>query len=108
METRKREEKEKKINPTESQVREHAIKVYSNFSCGIHTDVNKRQIMGGKNSPDKIEERRRGNIPQMIILRNWNTGSVIKSQCLKESGPYLPLMNCIFTFRYLEERLSRT
>ena len=31
--------------------------------------MNKRQITGGKNSPDKIEERRRGNTPLMINLR---------------------------------------
>ena len=38
------------------------IKVYSNLSCGIHAEVNKRQITGGKNSPDKIEERREEGI----------------------------------------------
>ena len=63
-----REKKAKRINSTESQVSEHTIKVYSNLSCCIHTDVNKRQITG-KNSPDNIEERRRGNIPLMINLR---------------------------------------
>ena len=50
-------------------VSEHTIKVYSNLYCGIHADVNKRQITVGKNSPDKIEERRSGIIPQMINLR---------------------------------------
>ena len=44
-------------------------KVYSNLSCCIHADMNKRQIMGGKNSSDKIEKKRRGNIPRMINLR---------------------------------------
>ena len=34
--------------------------------------------------------------------------AAIKSQSLKENGPYLPLTNCILTFRHLEERLSRT
>ena len=53
---------------TKSQVSEHTAKVYSNLSCCIHADVNKRQITRGKNSPDKIEERRR-NIPQIINLR---------------------------------------
>ena len=32
---------------TKSQVSEHTIKVYSNLSCSIHADVNKRQITGG-------------------------------------------------------------
>ena len=45
------------------------IKVYSNLSCCIHADENKRQITGGKNSSDKIEERRRGNILLIINLR---------------------------------------
>ena len=35
-------------------------------------------------------------------------GSAIKSQSLKESGTCLPLTNYIFTFRHLEERLSRS
>ena len=44
METQSREEKEKRINSTESQVSEHTIKVYSNLSCYIHADVNKNKL----------------------------------------------------------------
>ena len=51
-----------------SEVSEHTIKLYSNLSCCIHTDVNKRQITGGKNKTDKIQGRRR-NIFRMINLR---------------------------------------
>ena len=58
--------KEKRKDSTKSQVREHTIKVYSNLSCCIHADVNKRQITGGKNTYDEMEERRRGDIPRMI------------------------------------------
>ena len=89
-----------------SQVSEHTIIVYSNLSSGIHADVNKRQITGGKNSTDKIEERRRGNIPPNDKLEIWNSGSAIKFQGLKESEPYLPLTNCIFTFCHLEDFLA--
>ena len=53
---------------TKSQVSEHTIKVYSNLSCCIHADVNKRQITGGKNN-SKIEEKGGGKIPLMINLR---------------------------------------
>ena len=41
---------------TKSQVSEHTIKVHLNLSCCVHADVNKRQITGGKNNSDKIEE----------------------------------------------------
>ena len=68
MEAQQWGEKEKRINSTKSQVREHTIYVYSNLSCCIHTDVNKRQVMRGKNSSDQIEEIR-GNISPMINLR---------------------------------------
>ena len=63
--------------------------------------MNKRQITGGKNNSDKIEEKGRGNIPLLINLR-------FGVRRPKESGPYLPLTNCILTFRHLEERLSRS
>ena len=48
---------------------EHTIKVYSDLSCCVHADVSKRQITGGKDNSDKIEERGGGNIPLMINLR---------------------------------------
>ena len=64
-ERKKRKEKTLK----KSQVSEQIIEIYSNLSCCIHADVNKRQITGGKNSSDKIEEKRRGNIPRMINFR---------------------------------------
>ena len=54
---------------TKSQVSEHTIKVYSNLSCCIYADVNKRQITGGKNKSDKIEEKGGGNVSRMINLR---------------------------------------
>ena len=38
------------------------LKYNSNLSNCIHADVNKRQITGGKNNSDKIEEKGRGNI----------------------------------------------
>ena len=48
-----RGKREAKIS-TESQVSEHTIKVYSNLSCCIHADVNKRQITGRKNNQEGI------------------------------------------------------
>ena len=60
--------KEKIINSANSRVSEHTIQVYSDLYCCIHADVNKRQITGGKNSSDKIEEKK-GNIPPLINLR---------------------------------------
>ena len=60
--------KEKRKDSTTSHVSEHSIKVYSHLSWWIYADVNKRQITGGKNSPDKLQEKR-GNIPRMINLR---------------------------------------
>ena len=63
------EEKEKRKDSANSQVSEYTTEVYLNFSCCIHADVNKRQITEGKNSSDKMEEKRRENIPRMINLR---------------------------------------
>ena len=83
---------------------EHTIEVYSNLSC-IRANVNKRQITGGKNNSDKIEEKGRGNIPLMINLRFEVRALPSKSE---GKQPYLPLTNCIITFRHLEERLSRS
>ena len=57
------ERKAKRKDSIKSQVSEHMTEVYSNLSSCIHADVNKRQITGGKNSSDRIEEKRRGNIP---------------------------------------------
>ena len=62
-------ERKKRKDSAKSQVSEHTIEVNLNLSCCIHADVNKRQITEGKNSSDKIEEKRRGNIPRMIKLR---------------------------------------
>ena len=47
----------------------------------------------------------------MGIFPEWKTwefkyGSAIKFQSLKESGLYLPLTNCIFSFRHLEDFLA--
>ena len=61
--------KKRKEKTMKSQVSEHTIEVYSNLSCCIHADVNKRQITVGKNNSDKIEEKGRGNIPLMINLK---------------------------------------
>ena len=59
------QEREKKEERKYSyKVSEHTIKVYSNLSCCIHADVNKRQITGGKNSSDKIEEKEEGIFPE--------------------------------------------
>ena len=62
MEAQQQEEKEERKDSAKSQVSEHTIEVYLYFSCCVHADVNKRQIMERKNSSDKIEEKR-GNIP---------------------------------------------
>ena len=67
--TREKKKRKERKDSTKSQVREYTIEVYSNLSCCIHADENKRQITGGKNNSDKIEEKRRGNIPLMINLR---------------------------------------
>ena len=95
--------KREKKDSTKSQVIEHTIEVYSNFSCCIHADMNKRRIMGRKNSSDKIKKKRRWEYSPIDKLLILNSGSVIKSQSLKESGPYQQLTNCIFTFHHLEE-----
>ena len=89
--------KKRKEKTAKSQVNEHTIEVYLNFSCSIHADVNKRQIKEGKNSSDKIEEKRRGNIPLKDKLEILNSGSAIKPQSLKENGPYLLCWRTVFS-----------
>ena len=58
--------------------------------------MNKGQIMGGKNSPNKIGEKREYFPNDKLEI--WSTSSTIKSQSPKESGMCLSLMNYILTF----------
>ena len=88
----------------EKREKKRLCKIPSKWTCNwsmfkflflyIYADVNKRQIMEGKNSSDKIEEKRRGNIPRMINLRFWIRALPIS---LKESGPYLLRWRTVFS-----------
>ena len=99
---KKRKEKAK------SEVSEHTIKVCLNFSCCIHADVNKRQITEGKNSSDKMEEKRRGNIPRMINLRFWIRALPLNPKSEGKQTVSTVLKNCVFYLPSFKRKLSRS
>ena len=102
-------EKRVKKRLSKTQISEHTIEVYLNLCCCIRADLNKRQIIKGKNSSDKTEEKIKGNIPRMIDLRFWIQALPLKMKVWRKADCtyhadeqcfYLPSFKRIF-FRSL-------